>query len=68
MRRESSARYRKKWASFISVPLSRTTGQILRIRIPHRQRDLQLKVVRALPNGNGFLSYIDAIGELDGIH
>ena len=39
-----------------------------RIRIPHPQQDLQLKVVRELPNGNEFLSYIDAIGELDGIH
>ena len=39
-----------------------------RIRIPQPQRDLQLKVVRELPNGNEFLSYIDAIGELDGTH
>ena len=38
-----------------------------RIRIPHPQQDLQLKVVRELPNGNEFLSYVDAIGELDGI-
>ncbi len=37
-----------------------------RIRIPHPQRDLQLKVVRKLPDGNEFLSYIDAVGELDG--
>ena len=37
-----------------------------RIRIPHPRRDLQVKVVRELPNGNEFLSYIDAIGELDG--
>ena len=29
--------------------------------------DLQLKVVRELPNGNEFLSYNDAIGELDSI-
>jgi hypothetical protein len=38
-----------------------------RVRIPPPQRDLQLKVVRELPNGNGFISYIDALGELDGI-
>jgi hypothetical protein len=37
-----------------------------RIRIPYPKRDLQLKVVRELPNGNEFLSYIDAVGELDG--
>ena len=34
---------------------------------PIHERDLQLKVVRELPNGNEFLSYVDAIGELDGI-
>ena len=37
-----------------------------RIRIPHPQRELQLKVVRELPIGNEFISYVDAIGELDG--
>jgi len=37
-----------------------------RIRIVHPQQNLQLKVVRELPNGNEFISYIDAIGELDG--
>ena len=37
-----------------------------RIRIPNPQQDLQLKVVRELPSGNEFISYIDAIGELDG--
>ena len=37
-----------------------------RIRIPNPQHDLQLKVVRELPSGNEFISYIDAIGELDG--
>jgi PD-(D/E)XK nuclease superfamily len=36
-----------------------------RVRVPNPQRDLQLKVIRELPNGNQFLSYIDAIGELD---
>jgi hypothetical protein len=32
----------------------------------HPRRDLQIKIVRELPNGNEFLSYIDAIGDLDG--
>ncbi len=35
-------------------------------RIPNPQQDLQLKVVRKLPSGNEFISYIDEIGELDG--
>jgi len=48
------------------VHLLERFAQENRIRIPHPQRDLQLRVVRELPNGNEFLSYIDAIGELDG--
>ena len=50
-----------------SVHLLERFAQENRIRIPHPQRELQLKVVRELPNGNEFLSYVDAIGELDGI-
>jgi len=37
-----------------------------RIRIRRPKQNLQLKMVRLLPNGNEFVSYIDAIGELDG--
>jgi hypothetical protein len=37
-----------------------------RIRIPHPEKDLQLKMLRALPNGSEFVAYIDAVGELDG--
>jgi hypothetical protein len=37
-----------------------------RVRIPRPQQDLQIKVNRELPNGNEFVAYIDAIGELDG--
>ena len=37
-----------------------------RIRIPHSEKDLQLKMLRALPNGSEFVAYIDAVGELDG--
>jgi PD-(D/E)XK nuclease superfamily len=39
-----------------------------RIRIPWPQENLQLKMVRDLPNANQFVAYIDAIGELDGTH
>jgi hypothetical protein len=38
-----------------------------RIRIPRPKENLQIKVVRELPNANQFISYIDAIGELDGV-
>ncbi len=37
-----------------------------RIRIRQPRRNLQVKLVRALPNGNDFVAYIDAIGHLDG--
>src|SRR5712692_2044178 len=38
-----------------------------RIRICQPRRNLQAKLVRALPHGNDFVAYIDAIGKLDGI-
>jgi hypothetical protein len=38
-----------------------------RIQIPKPQENLQIKVVRELLNANEFVSYIDAIGELDGV-
>jgi hypothetical protein len=37
-----------------------------RIRIHNPAQDLQIKVTRTLEGGNEFVSYIDAIGELDG--
>jgi hypothetical protein len=37
-----------------------------RINIANPKQDLQLRVIRQLPNGNEFISYVDAIGELDG--
>src|SRR5579862_9652791 len=37
-----------------------------RVQIAQPHQNLQLKVVRALPNTNQFVSYVDAIGELDG--
>ena len=36
-----------------------------RVRIPHPQKNVQLKILRALPNGNEFVAYVDAIGEID---
>jgi hypothetical protein len=37
-----------------------------RVRIPQPKENLQLKLTRSLEGGNDFVSYIDAIGELDG--
>ena len=37
-----------------------------RVRIGHPKQNLQVKLTRSLPSGSQFLSYIDAIGELDG--
>jgi hypothetical protein len=37
-----------------------------RIRIPQPGKNLQLKILRGLPDGGEFVAYIDAIGEIDG--
>lgn len=39
-----------------------------RVQIPDPQRDLQIKVLRDFPNANQFIGFVDAIGELDGVH
>jgi hypothetical protein len=48
------------------VQLLERLAQDDRIRIRQPRRNLQVKLVRALPNGNEFVAYIDAIGHLDG--
>jgi hypothetical protein len=37
-----------------------------RIRVPRPKENLQLKLTRTLSGGNEFVSFIDAVGELDG--
>jgi hypothetical protein len=37
-----------------------------RVNVPYPEENLQLKLVRKLSEGNTFISYVDAIGELDG--
>jgi hypothetical protein len=37
-----------------------------RVNIPRPEQNLQLKLLRKLSGGNTFISYIDAIGEIDG--
>jgi len=48
------------------VHLLHLLAQDDRIRIPRPMQNLQLKLIRSLSNGNQFVSYIDAIGEIDG--
>jgi hypothetical protein len=37
-----------------------------RVHIPRPKKSLQVKMLRSLPGNNEFVSYIDALGELDG--
>jgi hypothetical protein len=39
-----------------------------RVRIRNPRENFQIKVTRDLANANQFVSYIDAIGEIDGTH
>ena len=38
-----------------------------RIHVRNPQQDLQVKVRETLQSGNGFVGYLDAIGEVDGV-
>jgi hypothetical protein len=48
------------------VKLLERFAQDDRVRINQPDRDLQVKLTRALPNGDDFAAYLDGIGELDG--
>jgi hypothetical protein len=48
------------------VHLLQRFAQDDRIRIPGPNKNLQLKMARSLSSGSDFVSYIDAIGDLDG--
>src|SRR5437879_5748339 len=48
------------------VQLLERLAQDDRIAISRPSRNMQIKLLRSLPNGNDFVSYIDAIGKLDG--
>lgn len=50
------------------VQLLERLAQDDRIRIRQPRRNMQLKLIRALPNGNDFVAYLDAVGNLDGQH
>ena len=69
--REAGFTYKKgeTWDRLLhqGVHLLGRFAQDNRIRISQPKDNLQIKVVRELPNANQFISYIDAIGELDGV-
>jgi PD-(D/E)XK nuclease superfamily len=48
------------------VHLLHMFAQDNRVRVLQPSKNLQLKMLRALPNGGEFVAYIDAIGEIDG--
>ena len=48
------------------IHLLQRFGQDSRIRIPNPKKNLQIKFARTLQGRTEFVSYIDAIGELDG--
>ena len=68
--REATFLYKKgeSWDRLLhqGVHLLQRFAQDDRIRIRRPQQNLQVKVVRALSGGHQFLSYLDAIGTLDG--
>ena len=48
------------------VHLLQKLAQDDRVRVLNPEKNLQLKMIRSLSNGNEFIAYVDAIGELDG--
>jgi hypothetical protein len=68
--RDASFEFKKgdSWDRLVhqGVHLLQRFAQDDRIRIRRPKKNLQLKLIRSLPNGNEFVSYIDAIGEIDG--
>ena len=68
--RETSFVYRKgeSWDRMLrqGIRLLERFAQDDRIRVPNPDKNLQIEHRRALAGGNDFVSYIDAVGELDG--
>lgn len=71
MFRDTAFEYKKgeSWDRLVhqGVQLLDRFAQDNRVQIPQPKENLQIKVVRELPGSNQFVSYIDAIGELDGL-
>lgn len=68
--REATLDYRKgeSWDRLLrqGVRLLEQFARDNRVRIPTPQQNLQIKMVRRLPQGHEFVAYLDAIGSLDG--
>jgi PD-(D/E)XK nuclease superfamily len=71
--RDASLEYKKAgetWDRMLhqGVRLLERFAQDNRIHILEPQQNLQIKVLRELPNANQFVGFIDAIGTLDAVH
>jgi hypothetical protein len=68
--RDAALEYGKgeSWDKLVhqGVHLLHLFAQEDRVRIPNPNKNLQVKMTRSLPSANQFVSYIDAMGELDG--
>ena len=67
--REAELEFTKNddWGKFLQqgVTLLERFVQDNRIKIAHPKNNLQVKILRELPDGNNFVAYIDGIGQLD---
>ena len=68
--RDAPFEYKKgdSWDRLVhqGVHLLQKFAQDDRVQIPRPKKSLQVKMLRSLPGNNEFVSYIDALGELDG--
>jgi PD-(D/E)XK nuclease superfamily len=68
--RDAPFEYKKgdSWDRLVhqGVHLLQRFAQDDRVDIPQPEKNLQVKMVRALPGENEFVAYIDALGDLDG--
>src|ERR1700682_4458490 len=68
--RDTPFEYKKgeSWDRLVhqGVHLLERFAQDDRVKIHQPEQDLQVKMNRSLPGGNEFVSYLDAVGELDG--
>jgi hypothetical protein len=69
--RDASLEYKKAdtWDRMLhqGIHLLERFVQADRIRICDPKQDLQVKIQETLSGGNGFVAYLDAIGEVDGV-
>jgi hypothetical protein len=67
--RDATLHYGKgeSWDKLVhqGVHLLHLFAQDDRVRIPNPKKNLQVKMTRSLPSGSQFVSYIDALGDLD---